>query len=283
MRSFKKFVESKKIVEDIFVPALYKGKWAVLDTVSQVYYDVKGGKDAAEKKCKELNAIHNESPVKLDPLEEAEYNAEWWDSKSDNFKKRYIERHPNSIYAQKANLSNKQKKDITKFVDKAYGKNSKPAKTVRDNLDDKPVVKKEQPKSDNEDDFSAHYKNGWPDHEFSDKLKDEIKVVDSKAWYKPSQGIKFNPSTYGDYGTNSKLKISDNLYNWLKDDINNYMKSHDKIDKVAKAFTFSHPKNRSGWETIDPYKFYKGLCNAKKVDGGYEVDVDTTTYDMYAD
>lgn len=35
------------------------------------------------------------------PVEEAEYNKEWWDSKSDNFKKRYIERHPNSIYAQK--------------------------------------------------------------------------------------------------------------------------------------------------------------------------------------
>lgn len=34
-------------------------------------------------------------------LNEAEYNKEWWDSKSDSFKKRYIERHPNSIYAKK--------------------------------------------------------------------------------------------------------------------------------------------------------------------------------------
>lgn len=35
-------------------------------------------------------------------INEAEYNKEWWDSKSDSFKQRYIERHPNSIYAQKA-------------------------------------------------------------------------------------------------------------------------------------------------------------------------------------
>ena len=34
-----------------------------------------------------------------EPVNEAEYNKEWWDSKSDSFKKRYIERHPNSIYA----------------------------------------------------------------------------------------------------------------------------------------------------------------------------------------
>lgn len=38
-------------------------------------------------------------------INEAEYNKEWWDSKSDSFKKRYIERHPNSIYAQKAGTS----------------------------------------------------------------------------------------------------------------------------------------------------------------------------------
>lgn len=69
-------------------------------------------------------------------IKEAEYNKEWWDSKSDSFKKRYIERHPNSIYAQKGNLSSKQKKDITKFVDKSFGKNSKAAKTTRDNLSD---------------------------------------------------------------------------------------------------------------------------------------------------
>lgn len=37
-------------------------------------------------------------------INEAEYNKEWWDSKSDAFKKRYIERHPNSIYAQKGNV-----------------------------------------------------------------------------------------------------------------------------------------------------------------------------------
>lgn len=77
-------------------------------------------------------------------INEAEYNKEWWDSKSDSFKQRYIERHPNSIYAQKANLSNKQKKDITKFVGQAFGKDSKAAKTTKANLDD--TKKKEEPK-----------------------------------------------------------------------------------------------------------------------------------------
>lgn len=69
-------------------------------------------------------------------INEAEYNKEWWDSKSDSFKKRYIERHPNSIYAQKSRMTPNQKKEISKFVDKAFGKNSKPAKTTRDNLSD---------------------------------------------------------------------------------------------------------------------------------------------------
>ena len=71
-----------------------------------------------------------------EPINEAEYNKEWWDSKSDSFKQRYIERHPNSIYAQKANMTDKQKKDVTNFVDKAFGKNSQAAKTTRDNLAD---------------------------------------------------------------------------------------------------------------------------------------------------
>ena len=47
-------------------------------------------------------------------INEAEYNKEWWDSKSPAYQKRYIERHPNSIYAQKANLSSKQKKVTAK-------------------------------------------------------------------------------------------------------------------------------------------------------------------------
>lgn len=69
-------------------------------------------------------------------INEAEYNKEWWDSKSDSFKQSYIERHPNSIYAQKAAMTDKQKKAVTKFVDKAFGKNSQAAKTTRDNLID---------------------------------------------------------------------------------------------------------------------------------------------------
>ena len=76
-------------------------------------------------------------------INEAEYNKEWWDSKSDAFHKRYIERHPNSIYAQKARMSDKQKKSVTRFVDKAFGKDSKAAKTTRNNLSDSSTKKQQ--------------------------------------------------------------------------------------------------------------------------------------------
>ena len=45
------------------------------------------------KYVEECNEIEN--------ISEAEFNPRWWNSKSDTFKKRYIERHPNSIYAKK--------------------------------------------------------------------------------------------------------------------------------------------------------------------------------------
>lgn len=47
-------------------------------------------------------------------INEAEFNKEWWDSKSDSFKKRYIERHPNSIYAQKAKSQPSKKDSVDK-------------------------------------------------------------------------------------------------------------------------------------------------------------------------
>lgn len=63
-----------------------------------------------------------------EPINEAEYNKEWWDSKSDSFKQRYIERHPNSIYAQKASATS------NKPVDK---KPSTSVKSVNSMLKDK--------------------------------------------------------------------------------------------------------------------------------------------------
>lgn len=55
-----------------------------------------------------------------EPVNEAEYNKEWWDSKSDSFKKRYIERHPNSIYAKQARTSaNKSIASKDKSIDRA--------------------------------------------------------------------------------------------------------------------------------------------------------------------
>ena len=61
-------------------------------------------------------------------INEAEYNKEWWDSKSDSFKQRYIERHPNSIYAQKASAT------LNKSADK---KPSTSVKSVNTMMKDK--------------------------------------------------------------------------------------------------------------------------------------------------
>ena len=79
-------------------------------------------------------------------INEAEFNKEWWDSKSDSFKKRYIERHPNSIYAQKATAStvkpNKEKPStsIKATKDLVQNKNStlKDFETAATVLLDKP-------------------------------------------------------------------------------------------------------------------------------------------------
>ena len=49
-----------------------------------------------------------------DYLYEAELNMEWWNSKSPAYQKRYLSRHPNSIYAQKAKSGELEVKDSTK-------------------------------------------------------------------------------------------------------------------------------------------------------------------------
>lgn len=75
-----------------------------------------------------------------EPINEAEYNKEWWDSKSDSFKQRYIERHPNSIYAQKA-------KSIPKGMEKrdnkpvSFGKAAKTAINTLKKNQKQPSVK----------------------------------------------------------------------------------------------------------------------------------------------
>ena len=47
-------------------------------------------------------------------LYEAELNLEWWNSKSPAYQKRYLSKHPNSIYAQKAKSGELEVKDSTK-------------------------------------------------------------------------------------------------------------------------------------------------------------------------
>ena len=49
-----------------------------------------------------------------DYLYEAELNLEWWNSKSPAYQKRYLTKHPNSIYAQKAKLGELEVKDNEK-------------------------------------------------------------------------------------------------------------------------------------------------------------------------
>lgn len=60
-------------------------------------------------------------------VNEAEYNKEWWDSKSDSFKKKYIEKHPNSIYAQNGGTKPIEKDTTNKKMGQAQPK-QKPSK-----------------------------------------------------------------------------------------------------------------------------------------------------------
>lgn len=71
-----------------------------------------------------------------EPVNEAEYNKEWWDSKSDSFKQRYIERHPNSIYAQKA-------KEVPAGMEQRANKPVTLGKATKDAVD---ILKKNQKK-----------------------------------------------------------------------------------------------------------------------------------------
>ena len=41
----------------VFIVEKYKNKWAVLDTVSRVWYFIGAGRKTCEKKAKELNEL----------------------------------------------------------------------------------------------------------------------------------------------------------------------------------------------------------------------------------
>lgn len=73
-------------------------------------------------------------------IEEAEYNKEWWDSKSDSFKKKYIEKHPNSIYAQKSSTNKDNSRKVNKVPqqknDDVINTQSKADSYIRDELED---------------------------------------------------------------------------------------------------------------------------------------------------
>ena len=49
----------------------------------------------------------------MNNIYEAELNLEWWNSKSPAYQKRYLQKHPNSIYADKAKLGEIEVKDST--------------------------------------------------------------------------------------------------------------------------------------------------------------------------
>ena len=67
-----------------------------------------------------------------DYLYEAELNLEWWNSKSPAYQKRYLTKHPNSIYAQKAKSGELEVKDSTKSVEKETNNTEKLKSDLKD-------------------------------------------------------------------------------------------------------------------------------------------------------
>lgn len=148
-------------------------------------------------------------------INEAEYNKEWWDSKSDSFKKRYIERHPNSIYAQKAGFFNKMKNGITNFVGKAFGKDRKDVKSTSDNSKTaKPTLSDVQKK------YGKDYQ----------KLEDFVSHYDANAFEKAAT---YYDNKYYD-GSGEGLEYFDDEYE---------IDTMDLIQKIKKKFGFETTKS----------------------------------------
>lgn len=199
-------------------------------------------------------------------INEAEYNKEWWDSKSDSFKKRYIEKHPNSIYAQKSRMTPNQKKEISKFVDKAFGKNSKSAKTTRDNLSDnstKPMSKSEVKNLADKlhyHDKATHkiYSSGQPDEGFNQRAKDVLKKAIASGSYNTLKDIaNLNVSDY-EYQNELYKKLKPKDHYWLAKNIFLDKRIQDKMlndpELLAKPVADSLVRNPSVAK-LNPKKF----------------------------
>lgn len=173
-------------------------------------------------------------------INEAEYNKEWWDSKSDSFKKRYIEKHPNSIYAQKSRMTPNQKKEVSKFVDKAFGKNSKAAKTTYDNLSDS-STKKTQRKSIKAD---SKEQDKTSNTKYDNTKASLSKKLGSKKYQQLEDFISdYDVEQYSKVATEYAYDVSDG-----PDDVENHFEDFDDIYYVNGSELARNIKKKFGFD-----------------------------------
>jgi len=181
-----------------------------------------------------------------EPVNEAEYNKEWWDSKSDSFKKRYIERHPNSIYAQKANSqpSKKDSKSPSKGGEKDHGKDSP------------------EEKKDNSFWGSLFGRNKEKDTNSTPKFDSKTPYKEVDDYWKLSRGEQKSYDRDWDRSESRRIKAD----NMKPEDENKYVISQDTLNKFKKKFgtqevklddgrTFYINNLRPGWEKAIKSKF----------------------------
>lgn len=195
-------------------------------------------------------------------INEAEYNKEWWDSKSDAFQKRYIERHPNSIYAQKAGATSSvkptEKKDSSVDTSKMTPKQK--AKHYSNMLNPKQGSRY----------FAGQYVN--PDN---DDLPDDVLVDDDGKIIGFSNKDAF--AKYGKKPTAQDKAANKELSNWLgSDDYNKVYNPDAKPSKSTKS-----PKMSSA-QTEKLSKYSKNPKELESIGTSLLDSKDKTNSRMYA-
>ena len=150
-----------------------------------------------------------------DYLYEAELNLEWWNSKSPAYQKRYLTKHPNSIYAQKAKSGELEVKD-----------------------NEKDSTKKSEPETDNTEKLKSQLKDlqdliKQKEDERSDVFGqlNQIKPLFNRKWEKdPETGIyKWFYSSPEEEARAKKYYELDNKLGKLSDEVGELTKKEKKL------------------------------------------------------
>lgn len=107
-------------------------------------------------------------------------------------------------------------------------------------------------------------------------INKEYKVENVQNWTAEREGIRFGGSDYGDYGTNSTVKVSKNLKDLLLS-----LPEHKQKDVIGFIRVDSGRPYSS--EHIDPYEFMKALKNGKEDNGETTVNIKTITHGWFDD